>query len=222
MTQQDIVSQLEQFDRWVHADERAFLKTKVSMPLAISKDYFLAVHACTEAAFRKITLIGLRRHSVPYNEAKHWLYYQDATPNKGLRNGSFMANFERLYAERGSWQSLLDKHTDLATLWDLWHAYTKIMRNHLAHGMRGYSTEYLSLGLLVNFNLLIKLESVMEPIVGGKLYGELTSLRPRLPRGNISVDVASLLGVKKPRTPKPKISNEQVLQQLLSLSADSS
>jgi hypothetical protein len=217
MDQREMLSQLAEFDRWLRADERTFLNNKVALAFSLSTDYFLAVHACTEAAFRKITLIGLRRHRVPYNEAKYWLYYQDATPNKGRNNGSFISNFERLYAEQGSWQGLLDKDADLATLWDLWHAYSKIMRNHLAHGMRGYSSEHLSLGLLVNFKLLIKIESVMEPIVGGKLYGELISLRPRLPRGNISVDVASLLGVKKPRTPKPKISNEDVLQQLLSI-----
>jgi hypothetical protein len=87
----------------------------------------------------------------------------------------------------------------------LWHDYSKVIRNHLAHAIRSYADEWLTCAIQVDQILLMEFDRVMEPIVGGGLTHDLTKLVPRLPKGIPGQDLSRITGVKQ-RKPRPTVS----------------
>lgn len=164
--------------------------------------YFQTLHAATEALFRQILFVGLRLNRITYKEAQDWLHLHDKTPDKK----DYPKLFDRLYAVKSvHWAFLVTKHPRLGQSLDLWHEFSKGIRNHLAHGVRRYSDEWLESAILVDQHLLIELDSAMATVVGGSISNHLAKLSPRLPVGKTGHDFFKLTGVKQ-KQPRPKIS----------------
>jgi hypothetical protein len=200
---------------WLDNSEQIFLRKKINVPHAVTAEYFMSVHAATEAAFRQVQFIGLRMQGVTYRNAQDWLFHNDSTPSNDKRTGSFQNNFNLMFGKSiGSWDSLLKTNGRLRCLWDLWIGYTKHIRNHIAHGVRGYNGDDLERALAIDFALLSELKNALSPYIGGGLYAGLASLSPRLPRGNSQKSVPQLLGIKKSKTPRPPITISEVNRKL--------
>lgn len=166
------------------------------------KVYFQAMHGLTEAVFRRSLLVGLRMHQVQFKDAEAWLHDHDETPDRK----EFPKRFDRLYDIRGtSWAKVTSQSESFRCALDLWHNYSKIIRNHLSHGIRSYSDEWLTCAIQVDQALLMDFDLVMEPVVGGSLSDDLTKLAPRLPKGIPAQDIPKITGVK-PRKPRPTLS----------------
>lgn len=166
------------------------------------KVYFQSLHGLTEATFRRSLLVGLRMHQVPFKDAETWLHDHDETPDRK----EFPKRFDRLYGARGtSWAELTSKSEPFRCALDLWHDYSKVIRNHLAHAIRSYADEWLTCAIQVDQILLMEFDRVMEPIVGGGLTHDLTKLVPRLPKGIPGQDLSKITGVKQ-RKPRPTVS----------------
>lgn len=164
--------------------------------------YFQSLHATTEALFRQILFVGLRLNRVTYKEAQDWLHIHDRTPD----DNHYPKLFDRLYAVKPvTWVGLKSQHPRLEQSLDLWHDFTKGIRNHLAHGVRRYPDEWLESAILVDQYLLIELDSAMATVVGGSISNHLAKLTPRLPVGKTGHDFFKLTGVKQ-KQPRPKLS----------------
>ena len=165
------------------------------------KVYFQALHGLTEAVFRRSLLVGLRMHQVQFKDAEAWLHDHDETPDRK----EFPKRFDRLYSIRGtSWAKVTSQSESFRCALDLWHDYSKIVRNHLAHAIRSYSDEWLACAIQVDQILLMDFDLVMDPVVGGSLSDDLTKLVPRLPKGIPAQDVPKITGVKQ-RKPRPTV-----------------
>ena len=166
------------------------------------KVYFQALHGLTEAIFRRSLLVGLRINQVPFKEAETWLHDHDETPDRK----EFPKRFDRLYGTRGtSWSDVTSTSEPFRCALDLWHDYSKVIRNHLAHAIRSYADEWLTCAIQVDQILLMEFDGVMEHVVGGSLAHDLTKLVPRLPKGIPGQDLPKISGVKQ-RKPRPTVS----------------
>ena len=155
--------------------------------------YFLALHASTETLFRQVLFIGFRLNRVPYKDAQAWLHHHDVTPDRE----KYPKRFDRLYAVKDvSWDALVAANRRLSSALDLWHDYSKLILNHLAHGVRRYSPEWVDCAISIDQILLMELERSMVPVVGGSVAHSLKDLVPRLPVGKSGRDLADLMGVK--------------------------
>lgn len=192
---------LTKWKSWLDHPDRKFLAAKIPSAPRFDKDYFLEVHAATEAAFRKLILIGLRRNQVTYKNAQTFLMDHDDTPGRAITKGKFQNIFQTLYGN--SWQSALNQNVTLNQCWDLWLDYTKHIRNHIAHGIRTYGNSEIETALAIDATMLAELDNVFKSIIGGSLYAHLSELSPRLPRGTANIDPLKLLSIK-PRPPRPK------------------
>ncbi len=164
--------------------------------------YFLALHASTESLFRQILLVGLRLNSVTYKEAQDWLHWHDITPD----TDKYPSRFDHLYSiKQVQWGTLVSQHQKLERVLDLWHEFSKVIRNHLAHGVRSYSDEWLQCAIQIDQHLLIELDIAMTLVVGGSTANSLSKLVPRLPIGKNGQDIAKLTGVKL-KKPRPRVS----------------
>ena len=165
------------------------------------KVYFQALHGLTEAIFRRSLLVGLRINQVPFKEAETWLHDHDETPDRK----EFPKRFDRLYGTRGtSWSDVTSTSEPFRCALDLWHDYSKVIRNHLAHGVRRYSPEWVDCAISIDQILLIELDRSMVAVVGGSVAHSLKDLVPRLPVGKSGRNLADLMGVKS-RTARPVI-----------------
>jgi hypothetical protein len=172
--------------------------------------YFQSLHAATEALFRQTLFVGLRLNHVTYKEAQDWLHLHDKTPDKT----DYPKLFNRLYASKAVvWATLVAQHPRLELALELWHEFSKDIRNHLAHGKRSYSIEWLETAIHIDQHLLIELDLAMEPVVGGSIAKHLTQLSPRLPVGKTGPDFFKLTGVKQ-KQPRPKLSLVAAQKQL--------
>jgi hypothetical protein len=164
--------------------------------------YFQTLHASTEALFRQILFVGLRLNRVTYEEAQDWLYLHDKTPDRK----EYPKLFDHLYAIKAvTWATLEKQHPRLDQTLGLWHEFSKGIRNHLAHGVRRYSVDWLETAIQVDQYLLIELDLAMTSVVGGSIANHLTQLSPRLPVGKTGYDIPTLTGVKL-KQPRPKLS----------------
>ena len=169
---------------------------------ASEKDYFLAVHAATEAMFRRILFVGLRLNRVTFPDASDWLFHNDVTPNKT----NYPKLFDKLYSHKQiTWAGVISSADGLETLWELWLGFSKTVRNHLAHGIRKYDSEWIRCGIAVDQELLIRLNVALLPFVGGSVAGTLSSFNPRLPKGISGTDLPAVTGIKSSNQ-RPKIS----------------
>lgn len=200
---------MQDWDNWIAGRSHLASKLKDADPHN-AEAYFLKMHATTEAFFRRMLFVGLRCNSVTSADAGDWLHHNDITPTKK----GFPEQFNRLYKRNFNYEMLLADCPNGENLWELWLDFAKPVRNHLAHGIRGYSSDWLVCGVLINQCLLIELDGAMATYLGGSIADNLTKLRPRLPIGRPGVNITTLLG-KKPNKPKPQISLSDVQNRLM-------
>lgn len=185
------------------SDSRGFVSRELrGVDQANLKVYFQALHGLTEAVFRRSLLVGLRMQEVQFKDAKNWLHDHDVTPDRQ----EFPKRFDRLYGIRGtSWAQISSQSEAFRCALDLWHDYSKTIRNHLAHAIRSYGHEWLTCAIQIDQILLMEFDRALEPIIGGSLAHDLTKLVPRLPKGIPDQDLPKLTGVKQ-RKPRPAVS----------------
>lgn len=189
-----------QWANWLENREHIARKLKGADPGNLEA-YFLKIHAASEALFRRFLFIGLRLNRVPFSEAADWLNHNDATPSKQV----YPSQFDRLYRGVCTFNDVLSSSRRLDALWPLWNSFSKIIRNHLAHGMRAYERDWLMCALRIDQALMIDLDNGLAPFVGGSGAGNLALLNPRLPTGDKNADIPLLLG-KKAKQARPSIS----------------
>ena len=163
--------------------------------------YFLRMHALTETILRRAVLVGLRRNGVRYSDALIWLHDNDFTPDRL----NYAKNFDALLGGNPSFAQMTTAGSSLGELWDLWLDFTKIVRNHVGHGIRTYSLDWLQLGTSIDQAFVIEYCRSVQPIVGGSLGDDLRKLTPRLGNGRRGVNISALMGRRTGR-PRPVVS----------------
>ena len=153
----------------------------------------------TESILRRTLLVGLRKKSVQYSDAVAWLHDNDYTPDRK----SYPDTFNKLYGQ-GAFANLTGA-APLDDLWELWLDFTKIVRNHISHGIRKYDEPWLQCAIHIDQAFIMQFCIALQPNVGGSLGGDLRKLRPRLSMGKAGVDIPKLLGTKG-RKPRPAVS----------------
>lgn len=103
-----------------------------------------------------------------------------------------------------SWDTLVAGNRRFSGALDLWHDYSKLIRNHLAHGVRRYSPEWVDCAICIDQILLRELDRSMVRVVGGSVAHSLRDLVPCLPVGKSGRDLADRMGVNS-RTAHPVI-----------------
>jgi hypothetical protein len=201
MSVTDTQIDVDGWSKWLE-EHRTIGSTLRGANSANKEAYFLTIHAATEAMLRKILLVGLRLNKVTYDEASDWLFHYDKTPN----NVDFPGLFNKLYqSKKITWSALICSNSDLKQLWDLWLGYSKVLRNHISHGIRKYTDDWLECGITIDQELLIRLDQELSVIIGGSISDHLTRLNPRLPIGSKGINLKTITSIN-PRKPKPKIS----------------
>lgn len=190
------------WDSWVGARGRMLTKLSASDRVN-SKNYFVDLHAATEAMFRRILFIGLRLNEVTYKEADAWIFQNDETPSKDKYPKIFDAIFK---IQGATWNQLLASVDGLNAAWELWLGFSKIIRNHILHGVRSYETEWIECAIRIDQELVVRLDAAISAVIGGSPIGALDKLSPRLPRGKQGLDVYTLVGRKPSKYLRPKIS----------------
>lgn len=195
---------IDGWSKWL--EEHQTIGSKLRGANSTNKEiYFLTIHAATETMFRKVLLVGLRLNKVTYAEANEWLYRNDDTPNKV----NFPKLFDQLYLSKQiTWSTLICSDPDLKQLWELWLDYSKVVRNHISHGIRKYTDDWLQCGITIDQKLLVRLDHALLKTIGGSLCADLTKLSPRLPKGAKGGDLRAITGHTS-RKPRPSISLEK-------------
>lgn len=189
------------WEEWlsIHRSIESKIRSPKRTPL---ESDFLTVHAVTESYLRRVLFVGLRLNYVTFKDADDWLFHNDKTPDRK----DFVVLFDRLYSLKSiAWSDLMRSNPMLNELWDLWLDFSRVIRNHISHGIRGYSDEWLICGIKIDQMLIMNLDQCLFPFVGGSIAKGLGQLAPRLPRGRSKVDFVALTG-KKPKNPRPKVS----------------
>lgn len=204
MRMTDTQIDIDGWSKWL--EEHRTIGSKLRGANSANKEtYFLIIHAATEAMFRKVLLVGLRLNKVTYDEASEWLYHNDDTPDKV----KFPKLFDQLYhSKQITWSTLICSDPDLKQLWELWLDYSKVVRNHISHGIRKYTDDWLQCGITIDQELLVRLDQALLKTIGGSLCADLAKLSPRLPKGAKGSDLKTITG-RKPRDPRPSISLEK-------------
>lgn len=201
------------WDSWVKARGRMLAKLSTS-DRPNSKNYFIDLHAATESMFRRILFIGLRLNEVPYKEADAWIFHNDETPG----SDKYPKLFDALFKKQGvTWNQILNSVEGLNACWNLWLNFSKIIRNHILHGIRSYTAEWIERAIRIDQELVVRLDSAVSVVIGGSPIGSLDKLSPRLPRGKQGLDIYSLVERKPRKYSRPKISLSQVNLDLESL-----
>ena len=197
VTQFDVLD----WSKWIK--EHPSISTKLLGARGVNREtYFLLIHAATEAMFRRVLLVGLRLNKVTYDEANEWLYHNDETPDKD----NYPKLFNQLYQSKlVTWSDLLASTPALEALWTLWLGYSKIIRNHISHGIRKYNDDWLQCGITIDEELLIRLDQSLSIIIGGSVCDHLGKLTPRLPIGLKGNNLTVITG-RKSRKPRPTVS----------------
>lgn len=183
---------MQSWGQWIEARSHIAAKLK-GADRQNAEAYFLKLHAASEAYFRRMMFVGLRLKLVSYDNANRWLHNNDSTPDKD----KFPKKFNKLYEPTFSFEAILDECPNGNILWGLWLDFAKPMRNHLAHGIRQYTADWLECGIRINQGLLIELDGVMAKHFGNSIVADLTKLKPRLPQGRKDMDIPALLGTKQ-------------------------
>ncbi|WP_429231102.1 hypothetical protein [Aeromonas veronii] len=207
MSQQHALTkqEIENWHAWLEVNTH--IQSKINKPTAVNSDFFLSLHAATEAAFRRLLFIGLRLNEVTYKQANDFLFKDDKTPSHVTNQGGFIWRFNKLFLIKNiSWDMLLETQ-QLQLCWRNWNDFSKIIRNHIAHGIRTYHDEWLLNAIRWDMALLYTLAYLFTPIIGGSPFSELDKIHPRLPKGRNEVKIAEVLGEKAGKTKvKPKMS----------------
>ena len=159
--------------------------------------YFIRVHAVTENILRRVLLVGLRRNHVMYSDAMAWLQNNDFTPDRV----NYPKVFNKLYGPRLTFNQVTGA-APMNDLWELWLDFSKIVRNHISHGIRKYDESWLQCAIHIDQAFIIQLCAVLQPHVGGSLGQDLRKLQPRLSLGKVGVSIPTLLGTKG-KNPRP-------------------
>lgn len=158
------------------------------------RDYFSRVHAACEAQLRQILFIGFRLNGATYANTSHWLYHNDVTPDR-IR---YPKLFNALYSKRqGEWEKILFSHPTFNDIWSLWLDFSKVIRNHIQHGVRDHKDGVILTATLIDKALLMSLNDALKTTIGGNISDSLTNLNPRLPRGDSRFDLNKLAGLKR-------------------------
>ena len=191
---------IDDWSKWL--EEHQTIGSKLRGANSANKEtYFLTIHAATETIFRRVLLVGLRLNKVTYDEANEWLYHNDDTPNKE----KYQCLFDRLYKPKQvTWHNVIKSVPDLEGLWALWLDYSKIIRNHISHGIRKYNDDWLQCGITIDQELLMRLDQALSEIIGGSISADLAKLNPRLPIGAKGSDLKIITG-RTPRKVRPSI-----------------
>lgn len=184
-----------EWDAWRR--DKTHLLAKLHANYIRKSDWFLTTHAASEAALRRLILIGLRQKQVPYNAAQAWMDGHSITFGKTSPNGTFIIYFDRLYVR--NWQDTLSGTVGLEDLWILWNDFSKPVRNGLAHGARKYSDDWLDVALAVDRLFMMRLDATMSPVIGGTPFADLRLLSPRLGRGDPSISAEATLNIRPNR-----------------------
>lgn len=189
---------IDGWSKWL--EEHQTIGSKLRGANSANKEtYFLTIHAATETIFRRVLLVELRLNKVTYDEANEWLYHNDDTPNKE----NFPKLFDRLYhSKQITWSTLICSDPDLKQLWELWLGYSKVVRNHISHGIRKYTDDWLQCGITIDQELLVRLDQALLKTIGGSLCADLAKLSPRLPIGAKGSDLRTITG-RNPRKLRP-------------------
>lgn len=182
--------------------DKSHIKTKLHKNYIRKSDWFLTTHAASEAALRRLLLIGLRSKQVPYDVATKWQDNHHVTFGKAKENGTFIKYYDLLFAS--NWDYTIKSEAGLEELWLLWHDYSKPVRNGLAHGARKYNDDWLDAALSIDRLFMMRLDKAISPIIGGSPFSDLRLLSPRLPRGISTVTAERLLQLKA-RPPKVEV-----------------
>ena len=100
---------------------------------------------------------------------------------------------------------MICSNSDLKQLWDLWLGYSKVLRNHISHGIRKYTDDWLECGITIDQELLIRMDQELSVIIGGSISDDLAKLNPRLPIGSKGINLKTITS-RNPRASRPKIS----------------
>ena len=190
----------KQWVRWV--GNKSHIRIKLAPSGQSESDHFLTTHAASEAALRRVLFVGLRMNKVTYKIANEFIQGHHITFGKKNGDGNFVAYFDEIFTN--NWVALLGSIKDSDELWILWNDYAKPIRNHLAHGLRKYSDDWLDTALAIDRLFLMMLDKAIRPIIGGTPFSHLKYLSPRLPQGESSVMPEKILRAKA-KPPRPGI-----------------
>lgn len=206
------IADSESWNDWLQ--KRSYLKNKIKADKKDLRSYFLSLHGATEAAFRQIIFVGLRKNNVSYKDANDWIFHNDRTPGRGNNKGDYIPLFNNLYSPYElSWESMLENSLALSRHWNLWLGYSKAVRNHLAHSIRDYSEEWIEAGIYIDQGLLYYLDHDLAMIFGHSPFLALSQYSPRLPVVRSGSDPYDVTGVKKGK-PRPTMSLKETKAQL--------
>lgn len=190
----------KQWVQWVR--NKSHIRIKLAPSGQSESDHFLTTHAASEAALRRVLFVGLRMNKVTYKKANEFIQGHHITFGKKNGDGNFVAYFDEVFTK--NWVALLSSIKDLDELWILWNDYAKPIRNHLGHGLRKYSDDWLDTALATDRLFLMRLDKAITLVIGGTPFAHLKHLSPRLPQGESSNLPEKILKVKA-RPPRPMI-----------------
>lgn len=209
----EVSSDVLGWSSWVQARSRVASKLTNS-DRSNSRTYFIDLHAASEEMFRRVISIGLRLNKVTYKDATNWVFHNDETP----KNDSYPKTFDALFKVNGiTWATCLQSVDGLETCWKLWLDFAKTIRNHILHGIRSYDPDWYEYAIRVNQELMVRFDLAISMVIGGSPVGSLRKLQPRLPLGQSGKVIHTLVGRKKSRAPRPKISLKSVSENLNNL-----
>lgn len=197
-TQFDVIG----WSNWI-IDHQAIGSKLLGASRSNMEAYFLIAHAATEAMFRRILFVGLRLNKVTYAEANDWLFHNDVTPD-GIKYPDL---FNRLYqSKQVAWSGIVTSDPELSQLWDSWLGYSKVIRNHISHGVRKYKDDWLQCGITIDQELILRLDQALSKIIGGSVCADLRKINPRLPIGVKGSDFKKITNFKRNNKPRPTVS----------------
>jgi hypothetical protein len=210
----DIHTVDREWKKWVK--DKTHIRAKLSPTKQSKSDHFVTTHAASEAALRRLLFVGMRRKLVTYDNANHWINNHNIIfPLKGGDGKNFIGYYDALFPKR--WDDLLQAEAGLSDLWSLWNGFAKTIRSHRAHAIRRYDDEWFDVALAIDRLFMMRLNKAIDPRIGGSPFKHLKHLSPRLPRGDSTIDVESLLKIKKKAKPRPTISLTDAKSRLANL-----
>jgi hypothetical protein len=155
----------------------------------LNTDDFMQMHKAVESYLKRLLLIALRRKGISYKNC------QEVIKSSFLANDKLFNKVIVLLDELKSSETYKNDTLNVNILFDLFKNFSSVFRNKVVHGVitEINDKEVLKYCILINKNLIIKIEESLSSVYENKALEELKNWKFERNQANENISVENII-----------------------------